>query len=227
MHLRHDACLWTLTAALLLACVGCFDQQDLPPPGARGQATVLFWDSEKSLPFIVRTSLIEQVHPGDFGNLHLRPVQIRMESLEGVFYVHAAKGTYQREQANNLILEPERPEDRITISGYWSSDGEPFMGSAPRAIFRQNERLLSLEKVVEFADHGRTDLFYEKPRNSTHTDLPMEWTVVPPLIFWNQDRRITFGPNRAKSTPAIIAALAIMPHPMTLPVPDRGRRSGQ
>lgn len=220
---------WCLLSALFLAA--CGDQEALPPPGARGQAMVHLWDKNGGPPLAVETSLIEQDRPGDFDHLRLKPVRIRIEGPDGVFYVHAQQGVYRKDGADSLVLEPERPDGRIHISGIWVQDGEPFFGVAARAVFRQDERLLAMQTRVELVQRGRIDVFLEssrekRPRPAGQGDWPRDWTMIPPMVFWNKDQRFALGPNYRDRTctPALVAALAAMPRPMTLPAPERGSR---
>jgi hypothetical protein len=145
-----------------------------------------------------------------------------------VFYIHAERGTYRKDAIDSLVLEPVRPDGRIHLSGVWSQDGEPFFGVATRAVYRQGERLLAMQNRVELVQRGRLDVFLERPRPAGPGDWPQDWSVIPPLVFWNRpdQQRFAFGPNprvRA-SAPALVAALAVMPRPMTLPAPERGAR---
>lgn len=211
--------------ALLLA--GCGEEEPLPPPGAHGQALVHLWSKDGGPPLAVETEHIEQARPGDFEQLHLKPVRIRIEGPEGVFYVHAERGIFSKAAADSLVLEPVQAGGRIHLSGFWRVDGEPFFGVAARAVFRQEARLLAMQQRVELVQRGRLDVFLERPRPPGAGEWPQDWTVIPPMVFWNREQRFTLGPNpriRA-STPALVAALAVMPRPMTLPAPERGLRS--
>lgn len=220
--------------------VGCTGDEPLPPPGAHGQALIYLWDAKDGPPLVVvRTAVIEQDKPGDFDQLAMRPAQIRMEASEGVIYITADRGIYRKTQPDTLVLQANRPDGWVRLAG--TRGGEPFAGVSTRVVLRQQEKLLTMERV-ELAHDGRTERIQDRPKpvgtffqpghlTSPEGGLLQEWDRIPAMLYLQPpDGRTISGPTRDSqmdpgiATPAITALLAALPHPLALPPVPRGER---
>ena len=214
--------IWSgLLVALL---VGCSEVEELPPPGARGEAVVQLWDQAGGPPTTIRTASITQAGIGDFRNLVLRPVQIRVESPDGVLFINAERGRFRKEATDTLVLESEQAHGVVRLSGNWG--GSPFVGTSAQAIFRQGEHLLMMESV-ELVHRGRAERLLDRSKpvgqpafEGVLTDLDH----LPAVIFVQNQNAVRMGPNRDRPAPIILAALAALPQPLTLPPMPRGAR---
>jgi hypothetical protein len=206
-----------LAGPVLLSLAGCgSDEASLPPPGARGEAVLHVWDRPGQEPLTVQTSAITQERPGDLTRLILRPVRVRTTNEDGTVFITAANGIYRRGERDTLVLEPNDEQDRVRLCGSWA--GAPFMGAATRAVFRQDAHVLLLDGV-EMVHQGRAQAVL--PRRM----VVSEGLEVETAVAYDQDRKqVQSGPNRDVSAPAVIAALAVLPRPLPLPVAPRGTR---
>jgi hypothetical protein len=151
-------------------------------------------------------------------------VHIRVESPDGVLFINAERGRFQKEATDTLVLEPEQAHGVVRLSGSWG--GAPFVGTSSQAVFRQGERLLMME-AVELVHRGRAQRLLDSPKprgqpafGGVLTDLDH----LPAVIFMQDHNVIHPGPNRDRPTPIMLAALAALPQPLTLPPMPRGER---
>jgi len=184
---------------------------------------VYLWEPAGGAPLVVRTMSIEQAGVGDFRHLLLRPVMIRVESTDGILFISAERGRFRKDETETLILEPESPQGVVRLSGSWG--GVPFVGVSPRAAFRQGEHVLAMD-AVELVHRGRAERFLDRPKP---VGQPVDGALadldrIPSVLFMQNQNALRTGPNRERTAPILVAALAALPQPLVLPPAPRGER---
>jgi hypothetical protein len=213
--------LGTLIAMAALAVAGCLGTPKLMTPGAQG-VTFQLWAEAGQPPTILQADKLTQ-EDAVFRHLRFEGIRVRRPFDDGVVYLQAPRGQYDREPKEQVILEGP-----VRLSGVMG--GEPFVGVGERASYVRS--LGQVELVGDESEAGLKDrrrqaivLLHGAAVRSRHFVFDNFTAPTNPgqrIKGADKSLRMSTVPyemHGAADVPAVALALAALPHPLAIPEP--------
>jgi hypothetical protein len=180
-----------LLGGLLAGCVS----DDAPAEaGTSGAVVVHVWEHPGLMPARIEARRVRQVDPA-FSEIALEGVVMRLPKEDGVVYLSAPFADYAQEKAIAIRLYgPPGADGPVRFNGVWR--GKLFVGRAAEAVSTQHSHAMRFTDV-EMVSEG-----------------VCQWTASAEVL----ESRLPFGrTERRMDVPAVVAALAALPQPLSLP----------
>jgi hypothetical protein len=190
-------------------------------PGAQG-VTFQLWAEPGQPPTILQADKLSQ-EDAALRHLRFEGLRVRRPFDDGVVYLSAPKGQYDRE-----------PQESVTLSGpvrlSGAMGGEPFVGVGERAVFSRatgQVELIGDESPEHENDRLTKATVFTHGAAARSRHFLFDNFIVPSTpgqrIQGNQKSlRMTTAPykfTQAADAPAVATALAALPHPLVIPEP--------
>jgi hypothetical protein len=173
---------------------GCGADSAPTEAGTSGAVVVHVWEHPGLMPARIEARHVHQVDPA-FNELTLEGVVMRLPKADGVVYLSAPFANYAQDKTMAIRLYgPPGADGPVRFNGVWR--GKLFVGRAAEATSLQHSHAMRFDDV-EMVSEG-----------------VCQWTASSEVL----ENRLPFGKTeRRMDVPAVVAALAALPQPLSLP----------